>query len=129
MLSDLIDISSDFVVAKAVKESGEELDITLEFESVNATGEELASRFALYQNKPNPFSHNTQIGFYLPQADHAKLSVLDATGKVLKVIENRFSAGYHQVNVGRDELPATGVLFYQLETSTDRAVRKMVLVD
>lgn len=128
-LSDLLNFNSDFIQAMAVKANGDVFGVNLEFNTATLANEEHSSHFALYQNRPNPFAHVTQIGFRLPQPDRAKLSIFDASGRVLKVVEANFSAGYHQVNVERNELPGSGILFYQLETSTDRAIRKMVLID
>lgn len=128
-LSDLLNFNSDFIQAMAVKANGDVFGVNLEFNTATLANEEHSSHFALYQNRPNPFAHVTQIGFRLPQPDRAKLSIFDASGRVLKVVEANFSAGYHQVNIERNELPGSGILFYQLETSTDRAIRKMVLID
>ncbi len=129
LLSEVLSANSDFIVTEAVNGDGDLLGVDLVFDNPNALGESEGNHFALHQNRPNPFGYRTSIGFTLPQADHAKLTILDPSGKVLKVIEGDFSAGYHAVSVERQELPATGVLFYQLETSTNRAVRKMILLD
>ncbi len=128
-LSDLISVSEDYIVIEAVKGDGQLLGVGVTFENPTATGENLADRFALYQNRPNPFAHKTVIGFHLPTGDDATLTLTDASGKTLKVVRGYYGAGYHQVIVDRDDLPAQGVVFYRLETSTHSAVRKMILMD
>jgi hypothetical protein len=83
--------------------------------------------FALYQNEPNPFSAQTSIGFTLPEAGAYELSILDVTGKVVKVIENEGERGYNVVTMRSEELPA-GLLYYQLESGEYNATKKMILI-
>jgi hypothetical protein len=129
-LSQVLSLNSDFIVVEATKAYGAIWDIGLVFEGgATSTNEESAKGFALFQNSPNPFSHKTSIGFRLPQSAHATLTISDATGKVLKVVESDFTAGYHVVHLDRTELLAEGVLLYRLDTPTHSAVKKMVLVD
>jgi len=85
--------------------------------------------FELLQNKPNPFNESTLIGFNLPEATQATLRVFDVSGKTLKVINGDFARGYNEVSINRNELQATGVLYYQLDTDTDSATKKMILID
>ncbi|RME07472.1 MAG: T9SS C-terminal target domain-containing protein, partial [Bacteroidetes bacterium] len=128
-LSDLISVSEDYIVIEAVKGDGELIGVGVTFENPTATGENLTDRFALYQNRPNPFAHKTVIGFHLPTGDDATLTLTDASGKTLKVVKGYYGAGYHQVIIDRDDLPTQGVVFYRLQTSTNSAVRKMILMD
>lgn len=129
-LSDLIWLSADFIVIEAAGKDGITTGVELTFDGMaSTTGEQASGNFALHQNRPNPFSTRTAIGFTLPQADHATLTITDASGKVLKVLEGNFTAGYHQFMIERKELPATGVFFYQLKTADFQAVKKMILVD
>ena len=71
----------------------------------------------------------TQIGFYLPKADQATLTLHDMRGRVLKVIRADYDRGYHQLEIKRSELPTTGVLYYTLETGDYAATKKMVIVE
>jgi len=96
-------------------------DVNLRFDSSD-TG------FALYQNTPNPYQGETTIGFELPEAAKATLSVYDVTGKMLKVVEGDFAQGYHEVKLRGADLKASGVLYYQLDTDTYTATKKMVVI-
>ncbi len=129
VLSEMLFASDDIVVPEVAKFDGFIMGVDLTFESLTSTGEIQTGHFALYQNRPNPFGHKTSIGFSLPEASKATLTVFEPSGRVLKVIEGQFTTGYHQVFVDREELPAHGVLFYRLETPTQQAVRKMILLD
>ncbi|MCB0642210.1 MAG: hypothetical protein KDC44_11245, partial [Phaeodactylibacter sp.] len=46
-----------------------------------------AAAVYLYQNVPNPFHHDTRIGFHLPKAGPASLTILSVDGKVLKTVK------------------------------------------
>jgi hypothetical protein len=123
-LSDLLNINSQYTAAEAYNSDAQLLNVALAFNnSVVAGG------FDMYQNTPNPFANATTIGFYLPEATSATLTISDVQGKVVKVISGNYAKGYNQVDLKRGELGATGILYYRLETSTDSAVRKMILVD
>jgi hypothetical protein len=123
-LSEVLSIDSRYTQAEAYNAQAELMNVALSFNNTLATG-----AFELYQNTPNPFAGSTAIGFYLPEATSATLTISDVQGKVVKVIEGDFAKGYNSVSVKRTDLGATGVLYYRLDTATDSATRKMILVD
>ena len=84
--------------------------------------------FQLHQNQPNPFKRVTNIAFTLPEPGPAKLTIYDVSGNVLKTYEQSGQEGYNEVSIMRQELPADGVLFYQLQTPTHTATKKMILL-
>ncbi|HLT94733.1 MAG TPA: T9SS type A sorting domain-containing protein, partial [Membranihabitans sp.] len=85
--------------------------------------------FALYQNTPNPYAGETVIGFKLPEASKATLSVYDVTGKVLKIVEGEYNQGYNEVKLKSSDLNTTGVLYYQLDTKAYTATKKMIVIE
>jgi hypothetical protein len=89
----------------------------------------MGSSFALEQNQPNPFRNETVIGFTLPEAMPAHLSIFDVTGRLMKRVEGDFQRGYNQVTIDRDDLLSGGVLYYQLETRDYLATKRMVLIE
>ncbi len=95
-----------------------------------ATGIETIEKdgFALYQNEPNPFSNTTSIGFHLPNAAEAKLSVYDAEGRLLWDKTDAFKEGYNAVQLEGNWVRTPGVLYYKLESGTHVAWRKMVAI-
>jgi hypothetical protein len=103
------------------------MDVALEFNS-NA-GVVAASNFELLQNNPNPFKESTTISFNLPEAGKATISIYAVDGKVLKLIQGEYAKGMNNVVVNRSEIPAAGVLYYQLDTDTDSAVKKMIIIE
>jgi hypothetical protein len=82
--------------------------------------------FELYQNSPNPFINKTFVGFHLPEATSATLSVYDETGRVLYTTTGDFGKGYNAIALDRTTLNANGVLYYKLETATNSATKKMI---
>jgi hypothetical protein len=123
-LSDLVRINSSYTVAEAYNSNNELMNVAMSFDN-----KLVANGFDLYQNTPNPFASVTTIGFYLPEATSATLTISDVQGKVVKVIPGDFAKGYNSVTVKRSDLGASGVLYYRLDTGSDSATRKMILVD
>ena len=106
--------------------------------SANQDGEQVAFRFnkggvttisglgfELYQNTPNPFVDKTLIGFHLPEAAKATLTVYDESGRVLFTQKGDFAKGYNHFTLERELVPTVGLLYYKVETSTDSATKKM----
>jgi hypothetical protein len=81
--------------------------------------------FELYQNMPNPFVDKTMIGFYLPDAAKATLTVYDESGRVVFTQKGEFAKGYNQFTLERELVPTVGLLYYKVETATDSATKKM----
>jgi len=124
LLSELVSVNSELTVAEAYNNAGELLNVALDF-NANAT----AAAFGLEQNTPNPFNGETVIGFNLPQAGVATLTVMDVQGKVLTTIDTDGIKGYNQVTINAKSLSATGVLYYQLESADNIATKKMIIID
>lgn len=127
-LSEAIAISSEFTTAEAYASldanNPDIKNVSLRFSNADVA----ATDFELYQNNPNPFTKMTTIGFQLPVAAQATLTVFDLAGKVLKVYNGDFEKGYNQIRVSNNDIPASGVLYYRLETSDHTATKKMILV-
>jgi len=120
-VAQMIRLTSLITEAEAYTAEGEILDVKL-----RKDGE--APEFALYQNTPNPWNAQTSIGFDLPKDAAVKLTIFDATGKVVKTVENEFKAGYNTINLNAHELPSAGVMYYRLESGEYSASKKMVLI-
>ena len=111
--------------AEAYSQSNNRLEVALRF---NGQGSSVISGvgFELYQNQPNPFVNKTVIGFHLPEASEATLTVYDETGRVLFVQKGQFAKGNNAISVDRALLNTTGVMYYKVETATDSATKKMI---
>ena len=84
--------------------------------------------FDLFQNQPNPFAQKTSISFQLPEASDAVLKVMDGTGKILWIKSGNWAKGLNTQEIDLSGISDAGVLYYVLETATQRAVRKMIRI-
>ena len=123
-LRQLLSIDSRFTTAEAYPTTLDRIGVALEFEGNHAT-----AGFELYQNTPNPFSDLTEIGFNLPEAAKCALTITDVSGRVLKVVDDDFAKGYNKILLKRNELNASGVVYYRLESTAFTATRMMMLMD
>ena len=87
-----------------------------------------ATDFAVFQNKPNPFSELTTIGFTLPQTQSVTLKVMDVTGQVLYSLTDTYTKGTNEVLFDASLVNTTGILYYQIETDTHSSTKKMVIL-
>jgi hypothetical protein len=93
----------------------------------------LPSRFALYQNRPNPFHSRTTIRYALPLRAQADLTIYDITGRsVKKLVQCEQKPGYYTVRWrgtdARGRSVAAGSYFYVLKANGKIAQKRMLLV-
>jgi hypothetical protein len=82
----------------------------------------------LMQNYPNPFNPSTTIRYGLPMQANVILSVYDALGREVALLENGVrSAGYHEVRFDGAGLPS-GVYIYRLRSGNFSETKKFVMV-
>ena len=115
----------DSAVTKAEAYTTDHDVIKVEFTVNNRVEQEAV----LYQNTPNPFKGITSIGFDLPEATDAKVTIFDVTGKTLMVINQSFNKGYNSIELNKNELGSVGVLYYKLEAGDFTATKKMVVIE
>lgn len=117
-------INSNKLTAEAYTESGEVLSVQLE--DLPLIPEVASDRIHLFQNRPNPFTGMTTIGFSLPEKSTATLRIFDTTGKVIKAYEDTFTKGYNEMIIKSADLTQYGALYYQLATPTQIATKMMI---
>jgi hypothetical protein len=131
-LSEMINVSSRitkaeaYLPAEALAQEGSAANgrqnIALRFDGKTIAG----VGFELYQNQPNPFVNKTFVGFNLPEAAAATLTVYDEMGRTVFTQKGDFAKGYNAISLDRALLNTTGVLYYSLETATNAATKKMI---
>ena len=121
---DMISLSSKVTHAEAYTFENEILDVKL-----GQRNSEIAKDFALYQNEPNPWNGLTQIRFDLPEAGNVKLTLFDASGKQIRMIEKSYEAGTHSIELNRKDISATGVIYYRLDSGAYSATKKMIRIE
>jgi len=85
--------------------------------------------FALSQNFPNPFNSITEIPFNLTKSAVVNLEIYDLVGKKIATLLNNqlLQAGFHSINLNANEM-ASGIYFYRLTTSQNRATKRMIIL-
>jgi hypothetical protein len=83
--------------------------------------------FALYQNVPNPWQHETLIKFDLPAAMEYTLTVYDVMGRARQTKSGLGTAGSNYVMITSEDLRRGDVLYYNLVAREYAAVKKMIL--
>ncbi|MFN0158125.1 MAG: S8 family serine peptidase, partial [Bacteroidota bacterium] len=102
----------------------------IDYLDANSVGENpiAPQTFRLRQNYPNPFNPVTQIGFDLPEASLAAITVYDILGQeVATIARGYFEAGYHSIPFDATAL-ASGVYLYRLAAGTLVQDKKMVVM-
>jgi len=120
---DLIQINSDVTKAEAYDMNVQIMNVIWEVGGRTATHD-----FVLHQNAPNPFKETTIIGFDLPMATFATITVHDITGKVVKVANINGVKGYNTLELNKVEL-SSGVMYYSLKAGEFTATKKMVVIE
>jgi subtilisin-like proprotein convertase family protein len=85
--------------------------------------------FALKQNAPNPFKEATSITFVLPEAAPATITISNVAGKVVKVISGDYQKGENSILLTKDDLNATGILLYKVESGKYTDTKKMIIIE
>ncbi|MEO6039216.1 MAG: T9SS type A sorting domain-containing protein, partial [Saprospiraceae bacterium] len=124
-ISELLSVSSRITKAEAYTVSGACQEVALRFNN-GGVSTIAGVGFELYQNQPNPFVGKTFIGFHLPVAATATLTVYDESGRVVFTQQGDYAKGYNSIAVERALLLTSGLLYYKLETATDMATKKMI---
>jgi hypothetical protein len=123
ILNKMIEINSSITEAEAYTDQLEVASI----EWINREREQPG--FALYQNEPNPFKTATTIAFELPENLEVALEIHDASGQLLLKRKMEGKVGINQIQLKRDELSTTGILFYTIIAGQNSATRKCILIE
>jgi hypothetical protein len=120
-----VSVNPGIMSPEAYKVEGGVETYKIEFRSETS---ELSGGFELFQNIPNPFDNSTRIGFTIDKQSNVTLKVYDYSGKLLLQKNGDFDKGYNSIDLNVNELNATGVMYYQIETDTQYASRKMIVI-
>ncbi|MCB9082177.1 MAG: T9SS type A sorting domain-containing protein [Lewinellaceae bacterium] len=86
----------------------------------------VVSGFTTYPAFPNPFQEQTTVPFYLPAMGEVKMEVHDLQGRLCWQKRWQAAEGYHQINLGPQELSeARGILLLTLTTPFGTQVQKI----
>ncbi len=93
----------------------------------------LVKAFHLFQNRPNPFTPVTKIGFELAQAGRVELAIYSVDGRLIRTLinEDRQAGSHEAIWDGCDpegKKVASGVYFYKLAAPGIAESRRMILL-
>lgn len=121
-LSEVIYLSSAITNSEAYNNDLDVMDLNLNFRNSDQND------FILYQNIPNPFNQSTEVRFSIPSESDVTFSVFDVNGRELLRETVFYTAGDHTITLSKDQLQATGVMYYTVETKFGVASRKMIQI-
>ena len=125
LVSDMIKLTSMVTVNEAYIGNDYELhEVELRF---NEAQDVLFSN-KLYQNEPNPFRKRTTIGFDLAAQSEVKLTILNSTGSVIRVISIEGEKGHNTYVLNANQVGVNGLYYYKLECEGFLDTKKMILV-
>ena len=103
----------------------------VEMKFTTSQGERVGDAFALFQNSPNPFKGETQIGYIMPEAGPVSMKLFDGLGKYLGELKADAEKGYNEMTITSRFFPAEvdNIIYYQLEANGYLATKKMVLIE
>ncbi|MCG8329050.1 MAG: T9SS type A sorting domain-containing protein, partial [Chitinophagales bacterium] len=125
-LSEVMSVSSRITKAEAYAVDGQFMDVGLSFGLSTPVAK--ADQFELYQNQPNPANGETLIGFNLPEAATATMTISDITGRVIKLIRLDAVKGYNSVVINARNLPK-GVLQYTVKAGQYTDTKSMIITE
>jgi len=91
---------------------------------------EIPTSLQLYQNYPNPFNPSTSIGYQLTSDTYITLTIFDALGREVAILEDGLKAAGNYVTTFNAQNLSSGIYYYVLESEdfSERITRKMLLI-
>jgi hypothetical protein len=89
----------------------------------------------LLQNKPNPFHSSAVIRYQIPSTNpessishHVSLNIYDLTGRLVETLVDEVqNPGLYQIPISSNQLPGSGIYFYQLQSGDFTDTKKLTL--
>ncbi|HBE39692.1 MAG TPA: hypothetical protein DDW27_00505 [Bacteroidales bacterium] len=82
----------------------------------------------LGQNFPNPFKSSTTIPYFLPEAVHVRLTIIDMMGREVRILTDEMQpAGDRYAEFRAENLPG-GIYFYCLKAGISTEVKRLLLL-
>lgn len=128
-LKDHLWINSSVIAAEAYHSDDQLFSLNLSFENNPINLSNHSKEEILFQNQPNPFSTSTDIKFYVPVSTNLEFQIFDISGRKIKTLTMKKSAGIHKLTIDKNIFPASGIYFYQITTPSFSASKKMIFIN
>ena len=128
-------IAQDVLGESIVEAAVDDFDVLATgFLGADAPDTATPARFALGQNRPNPFNPTTTVRFSLAVGAATRLTIFDVSGRAVRSLVNGvLPAGEHAILWdGRDDVGRSvpsGIYLYKIQSGTETATRKMMLLE
>ena len=116
-----IDINSSITSAEAYDDSDQIMEIEL-------TQKLSSDVYVLNQNQPNPWLDKTVIKYELPVKSNVTFRFSDVNGRILYKVSTLGNIGENELEVDRSNIPASGVIYYEMQIGEERLLKKMILL-
>jgi hypothetical protein len=95
---------------------------------IKQISQEIPHGYSLSQNYPNPFNPATNIMLNVPKTGNVKLSVFDASGRLVEVlVDKQLAPGTYEANWNGGGY-SSGVYYYRMSAGEFSETRKLVFV-
>lgn len=81
--------------------------------------------FEVSQNRPNPFTQQSEIDLTVFSPGEIEFSIINPTGKVLLVDKKYYTTGTHSISINSGILDSPGLYFYKVSSDKKSLVKKM----
>ncbi len=111
------------------------ISLTIPEQGNNPNSPEIPRVYGLYQNFPNPFNPDTEIGFAMKEDSPVTLTIYNLKGqKVVTLLDNDpiekdrvIRINWNSKDADGNEV-ASGIYLYELQTNKEDYIRKMILM-
>ena len=117
---DLFVITSDITKAEAYNANGKILDLRL------STGQSSLARITSVS--PNPWRNETTIEITTPVDGNVRWEFYDVNGKLLYTTNQLYSAGVHNMQLLKENINASGIIYAKMITQTSISEYKMIVL-
>lgn len=118
-VNELISLSNE-INTEVTNYQNEQLKLALNYQVQNP--------FELFQNEPNPFNVETNIGFILPEQEYVRIEIFNLQGKLVKERKGIFNKGYNEITINKQSLTNSGTFIYQVQTKQGMLSKKMIVL-
>jgi len=105
-----------------------ELD-TIRIDNPLGANRDYSPPLQMVPSRPNPFSEQTTIDFYLPQSSATQLNIFHSSGRLVATFSGDYAQGHHEIDIHRSDLSGGGMYFYRLQTTGFVQSGKMILME
>lgn len=61
------------------------------------------------------------IDFSLPESGLVEVEICDVLGRIVYSMEGNYASGYNRVEIGKGNLPSSGIFYYRASTADESA--------